>query len=95
MSVKLNIQAMRKIGRRIRIRRKRLHLTQERLAELSGYSPGYIGSIEKARKVPSMTFLFDVADALSTTPSQLLIDFEGGPDREGLKNEIKLLVDQL
>ncbi|HSR53347.1 MAG TPA: helix-turn-helix transcriptional regulator [Acidobacteriota bacterium] len=95
MSVKLNIQAMRKIGRRIRLLRKGLHLTQEKLAEISGYSPGYIGSIEKARKVPSMTFLFDVAYALQTSPSELLVDFDGGPDRESIKLEIKDLVDQL
>ena len=86
---------MRKIGARLcRIRRLQ-RLTQEDLAQLSGYSPGYIGSVENARKVPSMEFLFNVASALGSTPSELLIDAGSGLDREGTKDRIKGLLDQL
>ena len=95
MGMKLSIQKMRKIGDRIRRLRKRMRLTQEKLAELSGYTPGYIGSVENARKVPSMPFLFDIASALDTSPSELLIDAGNGPDREKIKSQIKELVDQL
>lgn len=93
--MKLSIQRMRKIGERIRWLRKRMKLTQERLAELSGYTPGYIGSIENARKVPSMPFLFDIASALDTSPSDLLIDARRGPDRDKIKAQIQELIDQL
>ncbi|HSR68182.1 MAG TPA: helix-turn-helix transcriptional regulator [Acidobacteriota bacterium] len=86
---------MRKIGRRIRHRRRLKKLTQEDLAERSGYSTGYIGSIENARKVPSIVFIFDVAAALETSAADLLIDSKGGPDREAIKDEIRQLVDQL
>ncbi len=93
--MKLNIQAMRKIGARICFLRKQRRMTQEQLAETSGYSPGYIGSVENARKVPSMAFIFDVANALKTSPSDLLIDTRGGPDREKLKGQIKELLEKL
>lgn len=93
--MKLDIRMMRKIGRRIRQRRRLKSLTQEDLAELSGYSTGYIGSIENARKVPSIVFMFDVASALETSAADLLIDSRGGPDREEIKEKIHQLVDQL
>lgn len=91
----MKIPMVEKLGNRIRRVRKLRKLTQEALAEISGYSPGYIGSVENARKVPSLEFLFDVAEALMTSPSDLLIDCGEGPDREKIKAEIKELIDQL
>ncbi len=91
----MKIPMVEKLGVRIRRMRKRRKLTQEVLAEISGYSPGYIGSVENARKVPSMEFVFDLAEALGTSPSDLLIDCGEGPDREKIKTEVKQLVDLL
>ncbi|HSR52854.1 MAG TPA: helix-turn-helix transcriptional regulator [Acidobacteriota bacterium] len=91
----LKIQDMRKVGARIRRLRRRKGLTQERLAEAAHYTPGYIGSIENARKTPSIEFLFDIAEALETSPAELLIDAGEGPDREAIKDQIKDLVDEL
>ena len=95
MAVRLDIRNMRKIGHRIRLIRKVRKLTQEQLAEICGYTPGYIGSVENARKVPSMECLFDIAGALERSPSDLLVDIQNGPDREAIKLQIKKLVDQL
>ena len=91
----VKIPMVEELGGRIRRLRRRRKLTQEALAEISGYSPGYIGSVENARKVPSMEFVFDVAEALGTSPSDLLIECGEGPDREKIKAQIKQLVDQL
>ena len=91
----MKIPMVEKLGARIRHVRKRKGQTQELLAEVSGYSPGYIGSVENARRVPSMEFVFDIADALGTSPADLLIHCGKGPDREKIKGRVKELVDQL
>ncbi len=83
------------VGRCIRQRRKSLRLTQEELAESCGYSPNYIGSVENSRKTPSMEFLFNVAAALETSPSELLVEGSFRIRRDQIKNEIKDLLELL
>ena len=55
--------------RRLRHERK---LTQEDIAELTGMSSRYIGSIERARVSPSVTVLGKLADALKVDPCALI-----------------------
>lgn len=40
------------VGQRIRNYRLSLHLSQEKLAELSGCHPTYIGQLERGEKMP-------------------------------------------
>ena len=42
------------MGRRLRRGRKRLHLTQERAAELAGISASFIGHVERGTRIPSV-----------------------------------------
>ena len=55
----------------LRVRRD-LKMTQEELAERSGLSARYIGSLERARVSASVTVLGRLADALNVEPSELL-----------------------
>lgn len=54
-----------------RIRHERA-LTQEDVADLTGLSSRYVGSIERARVSASVTVLGKLAEALSVEPSLLI-----------------------
>lgn len=62
------------IGRRIKNLRCQRGLTQERLAEMSGYSTAHIGKIEIGSSQPSLESLIDIANALNTSVDPLLAD---------------------
>lgn len=47
-------------------------LTQEDIAELTGLSARYVGSIERAKVSPSVTVLGKIAQALQVDPCRLL-----------------------
>jgi transcriptional regulator with XRE-family HTH domain len=55
--------------RRLRYERK---LTQEDVAELTGLSSRYIGSIERASVSPSVTVLGKLAEAFKVDPCSLI-----------------------
>lgn len=60
------------IGKRIRTIRRRQHLSQEKLAELSNLSRVSISGIETGRKKPSVKSLVSIASALQVSPDDLL-----------------------
>ena len=62
------------LGRRIRARRKALGMTQERLAELSGLCDTYVGQIERAIRIPSLSTLVAICYALEISPNELMCD---------------------
>lgn len=63
-----------KLGLVIRNTRKRLLLSQEELAFISGLDRSYLGGIERGEHNLTIITLKKVADALKVTPSQLLDD---------------------
>ena len=62
-------------GRRLRELRKERGLTQEALAEAADLSGNYISDLELGRKVPSLTILVRISQALSVSTPALLVDF--------------------
>ena len=68
------------IGQNIRKFRNLANLTQEQLAELTGYSNSHIGSIENANGIPSFDALSKIADALNITMDQLCFGSIKNPD---------------
>lgn len=60
------------VGRRVRRAREAANLTQEQLAELCGHSQQYISDLERGRRNPTVVSLFEFAQALSTTPAELI-----------------------
>jgi XRE family transcriptional regulator, fatty acid utilization regulator len=69
------------LGMKLRRRREALGLTLERLAEYSGVSPNYIGTIENGRRDPGLSVIKALADGLDSSLSEL---FELPPKRTPL-----------
>jgi len=63
---------LRKFGRQIAIRRKSLGLTQKDFAHRAHISAAYVASIETGRRWPYITILYTIANALDTTPYNLI-----------------------
>jgi transcriptional regulator with XRE-family HTH domain len=58
----------------ITLRRLRLKqgISQDALAHATGYHRNYVGQLERGEKSPSLTALFDFAQAFNLKPSRLL-----------------------
>lgn len=57
---------------KVRNRRHALSLTQEELAERSGFHVNYIGGIERAERNPSLTSLIELAKGLNCSAKELI-----------------------
>lgn len=60
------------VGRNVRAVRKARGMTQEELAERSGFSQQYISDLERGRRNPTIVSLYELAQALGSTPVDLL-----------------------
>lgn len=65
------------VGENVRQLRISRGVTQERLAEVSGFSQQYISDLERGRRNPTVVSLFDLAQALETTPARLVTQSAG------------------
>ncbi|KPF86973.1 transcriptional regulator [Novosphingobium sp. AAP83] len=60
------------VGRNFaRIRQER-GLTQEKVAEISGFSQQYISGLERGHRNPTVVTLFELAQAIGVVPIELL-----------------------
>jgi transcriptional regulator with XRE-family HTH domain len=69
------VQEAELFGRRLREIRKERGLTQEALAESADLSGNYISDLELGLKVPSLTILVRLSQALGVATPDLLRDF--------------------
>lgn len=60
------------VGRNVKRIRERKGLTQERFAELSGFSQQYISGLENGRRNPSIVTLYELAKALGVSHMDLV-----------------------
>jgi len=60
------------VGRNVRRIRTAQGLTQEQLAERSGFSQFYISSLETGRRNPTIVSLFELAQALGVSHMDLV-----------------------
>lgn len=75
------------IGKRIRLYRKRMGLTQEELGLGIDTSGSYISNIERAVKKPSLENLADIAEVLGVTINDLVSPPETESDyRKGIES---------
>ena len=92
------------IGKRVRIKRKAMHLTQQALAEKADLSETNISHIERGATKLSLPSLISIANALETTPNYLLMDVIDKSDvqfkgeladllKDCTKDECKILYD--
>lgn len=63
--------ARKQFGRRIRILRKARQLTKSDVAHLSGLDRGYVGSLERGVRNPSLDTIARIARALNVSIAQL------------------------
>lgn len=60
------------VGRNVRRVRQEMGLTQERLAEISGFSQQYISGLEQGRRNPTVVTVYELATALGVNYLDLL-----------------------
>ncbi len=68
------------LGRNAKRARVDAQLTQEQLSERSGFSQQYISDLERGLRNPTIVSLYELAQALHTTPVALI-----SPDEEAAK----------
>ena len=60
------------VGRNVKRIRQEKRLTQEQLAELSGFSQQYISGLEQGRRNPTIVSLYELATALGVSHMELV-----------------------
>ena len=60
------------VGENVARLRRRQGLTQERLAEKSGFSQQYLSGLEKGLRNPTVVTVFEIAQALGVSHLELL-----------------------
>jgi transcriptional regulator with XRE-family HTH domain len=60
------------VGRNVRRIRQKNGLTQERFAEISGFSQQYISGLEQGRRNPTVVTLYELAKALGVSHMDLV-----------------------
>ncbi|MES0087801.1 helix-turn-helix domain-containing protein [Mesorhizobium sp. M0026] len=60
------------VGRNVQRIRLRKRLTQEQLAEISGFSQQYISGLEKGRRNPTIITIYELALALGVSHTDLV-----------------------
>ncbi|MGE0333841.1 MAG: helix-turn-helix domain-containing protein [Gammaproteobacteria bacterium] len=60
------------VGRNVRRIRIKKGLTQERFAEVSGFSQQYISGLEQGRRNPTVVTLYELASALGVSHMDLV-----------------------
>ena len=62
------------VGRNVERLRRAKGLTQEQLAERSGFSQQYISGLENGQRNPTVVTLYEIACALGAAPVDLLVE---------------------
>ena len=60
------------VGRNVKRIRQQNGLTQEKFAEVSGFSQQYISSLERGRRSPTVVTLYELATALGVNHMELV-----------------------
>ena len=60
------------VGRNVRRIRQAKGLTQEELAERSGFGQNYLSDLERGRRNPTVVTLWEIAQTLGVTPVELI-----------------------
>ena len=62
-------------GKRIRALREERGLSQEKLAQASNLTTGFVSTVESGKKTPSLTTILKLGYGLKVHPSELLSGF--------------------
>ena len=67
------------VGRNVKAARLEAKLSQEQLAERSGFTQQYLSGLERGQRNPTIVSLYEIALALGTTPIELLREYTDRP----------------
>lgn len=70
--LKSNVDVFERIANNIRMMRFSKNLTIEKLADIAGITPAFLGNIERREKKPSMKTIMKIAKALKTSPANII-----------------------
>jgi transcriptional regulator with XRE-family HTH domain len=65
------------VGKNVKRIREKKGLTQERLAEISGFSQQYISGVEQGRRNPTIITLYELAASLGVSHLELVRPVKG------------------
>jgi transcriptional regulator with XRE-family HTH domain len=65
------------VGKNVKRIREKKGLTQERLAEISGFSQQYISGVEQGRRNPTVITLYELAASLGVSHLELVRPVKG------------------
>jgi XRE family aerobic/anaerobic benzoate catabolism transcriptional regulator len=82
------------LGKKIRILRDSLGMTQEKLAEEVNISLKHLGEIERGRSNPTLTTIVSLASALHVTASELMAAVYEREPLDTVSVEIRALVEK-
>ncbi|MGY4596976.1 transcriptional regulator with XRE-family HTH domain [Bradyrhizobium sp. GM22.5] len=68
------------VGRNFARLRKQKRFTQEKFAEMSGFTQQYISDLERGRRNPTVVTLFELASTLGVSHVDLVLPDEQAPD---------------
>ena len=68
------------VGRNFARLRKQKRFTQEKFAEVSGFTQQYISDLERGRRNPTVVTLFELADTLGVSHVDLVLPDEEARD---------------
>ncbi len=71
-----NIPLLRALASEVKARRAELKINQEELAHRAAVHRSFIARLEVAQTQPSLGVLFQIAEALETTPSELVASID-------------------
>ena len=60
------------IGKRIKLKRNEMHLTQEKLSEIIDVSPSYISEMERGASICSLATISNISSVLQTSLDYLV-----------------------
>lgn len=79
------------LGRRIKMKRRSKHLSQEEVAKAVQISTSYYGNIERGIRIPSIDTLVAIANALNVGTDYLLYDSVTVANPQHSPEEMRLL----
>lgn len=83
------------LGKRVRLKRKRMQLTQEQLAERIDRTASFVGHIERGTRKMSMETLCELAIVLNCTTDELLGLEMREVDRDAAARDLLALAERL
>lgn len=81
------------LGRKIRILRDALGMTQEKLAEEVNISLKHLGEIERGRSNPTLATIVSLAAALHVRPSELMTSVDEREPLDAVSVQIRAIVE--